>query len=74
MAPTVAAEAAAAAAAGKQQHTGKAAALAARDASGHLAPLTITRRYVCSCPAARVSSRPPPPVRLEMLDPVVASC
>ncbi|PAN34087.1 hypothetical protein PAHAL_6G068700 [Panicum hallii] len=46
MAPTVAAEAtaAAAAAAAKQQHTGKAAALAARDASGHLAPLTITRR------------------------------
>ncbi|CAL5007658.1 unnamed protein product [Urochloa decumbens] len=42
MAPTVAAEAAAGAA--KQQHTGKAAALAARDASGHLAPLTITRR------------------------------
>ncbi|CAL5010994.1 unnamed protein product [Urochloa decumbens] len=38
MAPTVASEAAA------QQHTGKAAALAARDASGHLAPLTITRR------------------------------
>ncbi|CAL4997419.1 unnamed protein product [Urochloa decumbens] len=38
MAPTVASEAA------KQQHTGKAAALAARDASGHLAPLTITRR------------------------------
>jgi cinnamyl-alcohol dehydrogenase len=56
MAPTVAAEAAAAAA-GKQQHTGKAAALAARDASGHLAPLTITRRYVCSCPAASLPDR-----------------
>ncbi|OEL38139.1 putative cinnamyl alcohol dehydrogenase 5 [Dichanthelium oligosanthes] len=44
MAPTAAAEATAAAAGAQQQHTGKAAALAARDASGHLAPLTITRR------------------------------
>lgn len=50
MAPTVAAEATAAAK-GRQQHTGKAVGLAAHDASGHLAPLTITRRYV----RARVS-------------------
>ncbi|KAG0522924.1 hypothetical protein BDA96_07G079400 [Sorghum bicolor] len=42
MAPTVAAEAAAAK--GQLQHTGKAVGLAAHDASGHLAPLTITRR------------------------------
>ncbi|VAI50928.1 unnamed protein product [Triticum turgidum subsp. durum] len=30
-----------------EQHTRKAVGLAARDASGHLTPLAITRRYPC---------------------------
>jgi len=41
----MAATVAAAAEAKGRQHTGKAVGLAAHDASGHLAPLTITRRY-----------------------------
>jgi hypothetical protein len=46
---------------GAAQHTKKAVGLAARDASGHLSPLAITRRYA-----------PPPPPCIDL--PVLTNC